>query len=48
MDVEKIISKLKTVYGTVSEYDVLMQQFYGVHMEKMKEYKVMLPEWKDH
>ena len=21
-------------YGTVSGYDVLMQQFYGVHMEK--------------
>ena len=32
--VEKIISKLETAYGTVSEYDVLMQQFYGVHMER--------------
>ena len=30
----KIISKLEMVYGTVSGYDVLMQQFYGVHMEK--------------
>ena len=27
---------------------VLMQQFYGGHMEKMKEYEVMPPELKDH
>ena len=40
-DVEKMISKLETAYGTVSGYDVLMQQFYGVHMEKMKRSKVM-------
>ena len=33
-DVEKIISKLETEYGTGLEYDVLMQQFYGVHMER--------------
>ena len=30
----KLISKLETAYGTVSGYDVLMQQFYGVHMER--------------
>ena len=47
-DVEKIISKLETTYGNVSGYDILMQQFYGIYMEKMKKYKVMPPEWKDH
>ena len=35
-DLEKNISKLETTYGTVSWYDVLMQQFYGVHMEKVE------------
>ena len=35
-DVEKIISKLETAYGTVSGYNVLMEQFYGVHMERNK------------
>ena len=35
-DVEKIISKLETAFGTVLGYDVLMQQFYGVHMERNK------------
>ena len=34
-------------YGYVSGYDVLMQQFHGIHMEKMKDYKVMPQEWKD-
>ena len=33
-DVEKNISKLEMAYGTVSGYDVLMQEFYGVHVEK--------------
>ena len=33
-NVEKIISKLEMAYGTVSGCDVLMQQFYGLHMEK--------------
>ena len=33
-DVEKTITKLETAYGTVLGYDVLMQQFYGVHMER--------------
>ena len=32
--VEKIIFKLETAYGTVSGYDVLIEQFYGVHMER--------------
>ena len=35
-DVKKIISKLETAYGTVVGYDVLMQQFYGVHMDRSK------------
>ena len=30
----KIISKLETAYGTVLGYDILMQQVYGVHMER--------------
>ena len=30
----KIITKLETAYGTILKYDVLMQHFYGVHMEK--------------
>ena len=34
MDDEKIVSKLEMAYVTVSGCDVLMQQFYGVHMEK--------------
>ena len=33
-DVEKIISELDTAYSTVLGYDVLMQQFYGIHMER--------------
>ena len=33
-DAKKIISKLETIYGTVSGYDVLMQQLYGVYMER--------------
>ena len=33
-DVDKIISQLETAYGTVLGYDALMQQFYGVHMER--------------
>ena len=32
--VGKIISKLETAYSTVLGYDVLMQHFYRVHMEK--------------
>ena len=48
IDVEKIISKLEMAYRNVSGYDVLMQQFYGIHIEKVKKYKVMPPEWKDH
>ena len=32
--VERIISKLEIAYGTVSGYDVLIQHFYGMHMEK--------------
>ena len=32
--VENIISELETAYGTVLGYDVPMQHFYGVHMEK--------------
>ena len=31
-----IISKLETAYGTILGYNVLMQHFYGVHMEKNK------------
>ena len=45
MDVEKILSKLETAYCTVRGYDILMQQFYGVHMEKMKRFKTMPLEW---
>ena len=33
-DVEKIISKFETVYGTVLGYDVLMHHLYGVHVER--------------
>ena len=47
-DVGKFISKLEITYGTVLGDDVLMQQFCGVHMEKMKRFKVMPQEWKDH
>ena len=45
-DVEKIISKHETAYDTVLGYNVPMQQFYGVHMEKIKKFKAKPPKWK--